>query len=89
MKLQYSLFHRSNGDQAVDHDWPILADSVGAVCCLILDRRIPPGVEEKNVICRGQVEADPAGLEGNQHDRRAIWGLKLVDRLLSNPCFAI
>ena len=49
---------------------PGLADPVGPVGRLLLDRRVPPAVDVDHVVGAGQVEAGAAGLEGEQEHRR-------------------
>ena len=46
-----------------------LADAVRAVDGLGLDGRVPPGVEQEDVVGGGQVQAEAAGLEADQEDR--------------------
>ena len=46
-----------------------LADPVGAVGGLVLDRGVPPAVEVDDVVGAGQVEAGAARLEREQEDR--------------------
>ena len=61
------------------HD-PRLADPVGAVGRLILDRRIPPAVEVEDVAGVGQVEPEAAGAQRHDQDPRlAARLLELVD----------
>jgi len=61
----------SASPRAVDHHGTSLADAVRAIGRLILDGRVPPRVEQENVIGGGEVEPGPAGLERDQHHRRA------------------
>jgi hypothetical protein len=49
---------------------PRLPDAVRPVGRLVLDRRVPPPVEVEHVRRRGQVQADAAGLEAEEQDRR-------------------
>ena len=66
----------SFGDQAVDHHRPVLADAVRAVGGLVLDGGVPPRVDQEHVVGGGEVEAGAAGLERDQHHRRAVVGLE-------------
>ena len=56
-----------------------LADAVGAVDGLGLDGRVPPGVEQVNVLGGGQVQAEAAGFEADQEDRAVGVGLEPLD----------
>ncbi|MNR56989.1 hypothetical protein D3C85_1776750 [compost metagenome] len=49
------LFDRVLGHQAVDGDRPLLAHAVGTVAGLVLDGRVPPGVEVDHIVGRRQV----------------------------------
>jgi|GEM_PF-6722289 len=40
-----------------------LADTMGPVDGLLLDRRVPPGIHDIDVVRCGQIEPDPASLE--------------------------
>ena len=65
------------------HD-PRLADAVGAVGGLVLDRRIPPAVEVEDVARGRQVEAEPAGAQRHdEHARVPIRFLEAVDDSLA------
>ncbi|WPL18820.1 hypothetical protein Thiowin_03911 [Thiorhodovibrio winogradskyi] len=49
------------GDQAVDGDLALLADAVGAIRGLILDRWVPSGVHVNHRVGGGEVEPRDAG----------------------------
>src|SRR5204862_5637382 len=51
------LFDRARGDQFIDKDGLCLADAVGAVGRLVLDRRVPPWVVMDHRIRRGEVQS--------------------------------
>jgi uncharacterized protein (DUF433 family) len=59
----------------VDLDGAVLADAVGAVGGLVLDGGVPPAVEVEDVGGGGEVEADTAGLEGDDEDGGLAVGL--------------
>src|SRR5687768_1369521 len=65
LELEHLLLDRVLGDQAVGEHVLGLADAVGAVDRLGLDGRVPPRVEEEDVLGGGEVEAQPAGLEAD------------------------
>src|SRR3954465_9121652 len=56
VQLQDTLLDAVLHDQAVDRDRPLLADPVRPVRGLVLDGRVPPGVEMHDIIGRGQVQ---------------------------------
>jgi hypothetical protein len=62
-------------------DWPMR--------CLRFDGRIPPGVEEIDIVGGGEVETDTAGLEAEQKQRRAVLGLEAFHALLAVPRLAV
>ncbi len=66
LELEDALLDRARRDQPVDEHGLVLADAVGAVGGLVLDRRVPPGIEQEDVVGRGEVEAGAAGLERDQ-----------------------
>jgi hypothetical protein len=55
---------------------------MGAIDRLGLDRRIAPGIVKDDDVGRGQVQADPAGLEADQ-EHGAVAGLECLDRALA------
>ena len=58
-----------------------LADAVRAVDGLGLDGRVPPRVEQVDVLGGGQVQAQAAGLEADQEDRAVGVVLEPLDPL--------
>ena len=52
---------------------------MGAIDGLRLDCRIPPGIEDEDVVGRRQVEAQAAGLEADQEERTVGVGLEALD----------
>ena len=58
-------------DQAVGEDALGLADPVRAVDRLRFDGGVPPGVEQVDVFRGRQVQAEAAGLQADQEDRRS------------------
>jgi len=61
---------RAGGHEPVNEDRLRLADPVGAVHCLTLDRRVPPRIIEDHRVGLGQGQADTARLEAEQEHRR-------------------
>ncbi len=66
MEGENLLLHRVAGDQTVGEHAAGLADTVGAVHGLRLHGGVPPGVEDVDVVGRGEVEALAAGLEAHE-----------------------
>ena len=66
LQLEHLLLDRVARDQPVGEHAARLADAVRAVDRLRLDRRVPPRVEQEDVVGRGQVQAQAAGLEADQ-----------------------
>ena len=69
--------------QAVGKHWPWLADAVSPVDRLHLDRRVPPGVQQKDVVGRCEVQAQATGLEADQEDTAIGILLEAVDVCLA------
>src|SRR5690606_2676453 len=67
------------GDEAIDHHGSILADAVGAIRRLVFHRGVPPRVEQKHVIGRGEVQAGAARLERDEEHGRPRRVLELGD----------
>ena len=78
MEPQDPLFDGVARDQAVEYDWPVLAYPMCAVRCLLLHGRVPPRVEQEDVIRGGQVQASAARPEREEHHGRSVLGLKAV-----------
>ena len=72
------FFDGSLRDEPVDDDGPGLTDSVGAVDGLRLDGRVPPRVEQDDVVGLDEVEPDTARLERDE-ERWRVAGAELVD----------
>ena len=69
------------GDEAVDVDVARLSDAVRPVDGLGLGRRVPPRVEQEDVVGLGEGQSDPAGLEADQEDRGRTRAERLDDGL--------
>jgi hypothetical protein len=67
------------GEELVDEDGFVLADAVGALGRLILDRRVPPGIVVDDRVGGSQIETGAAGFEANQEERH-LAPLKARDR---------
>jgi hypothetical protein len=66
---QHLLLDGAARDELDAVDGALLADAVGAVGGLVLDGRVPPGVEVDDHVRAGQVQARAAGLEADQEQR--------------------
>ena len=62
----YFFFDRVPGDQPVNGNRPFLTDPVGAVGCLVLHGRVPPGIHVDDVIGGGQVQPESAGFQADE-----------------------
>ena len=69
--------HQTCGDHV-----PRTSDAMGAVDRLCLHRWIPPGVEQVDVVGRGEVEAMSAGLQTDEEDRAGGIVLESIDTCL-------
>ena len=72
-----------SGDQLVDLDGAALADPVGPVGGLVLDRRVPPPVEMDDVGRGGEVEPGPTRLQRDEEQRRPLGILEPPDHLVA------
>jgi len=81
------LLSRAFGDQFVDEYRFVLADAVGAVGGLCLDRRVPPWVIVDNGIGLDEVEADAAGLEGDEEEV-GLTAAEALDRVFAFACLS-
>jgi len=57
------LLDRVLRDETVDGDRQTLADAMCAIRRLVLNGRIPPGIEQDDVVRRGEVQSRAIGLE--------------------------
>ena len=64
-----ALLERAGTHVLVDLHVARLADAERAVGGLVLDGRVPPAVEVEDVVRRGEVQAEAAGLEREHEDR--------------------
>src|SRR5690606_33817386 len=76
LQLEDPLLDRALCHQTMDEDGPLLADAMSPVGRLVLGRRIPPRVEEEDVVGGGQVEARSPRLQGGEENRRTVLRLK-------------
>ena len=79
LQLGDLLLDRVPRDQAVGEDVPRLADAVRAVDRLRFDGRIPPRIEQEDVVGGGEVQAEAAGLQADQEHAAVRVGLKPLD----------
>ena len=70
MEGEDALFDTTLHDQAVDRHRPLLADAMGTVRRLILDRRIPPRIEVNDIIRSRQVQPGATGPPADQEQVR-------------------
>jgi hypothetical protein len=85
LQLQHLLFHRVSRDQPVGEDRPRLSDAVRAVDRLRLHRRIPPRIQQKHVLRRRQIQAQPARLQADQKQLAIGTVLEVLDASLAVP----
>src|SRR3546814_143008 len=57
------FFDGAGADQPDGDDVFLLADAVNAVNRLVFDCRVPPGIDEINVVSLGEIQAGAAGFE--------------------------
>ena len=67
--------------EATDDDLLGLADPVAAVHRLLLDGRVPPRVHQEDGAGGAEVQPDPAGLEREQEDLRALRFARLAAKV--------
>ena len=72
LEQEDALLYGALSDQSVDNDRAILTDTMGTVGSLILDCRVPPGIDEKDVIGSGEVQSGAASLERDEEHRRSL-----------------
>ena len=83
-----ALFDGADGDEFVDLYFALLADAVGAVGGLVFDGGVPPAVEMEHVAGGGQIEAEPAGSQREDENRRLAGGLESVDHFIATASAA-
>src|SRR5207244_4510920 len=66
-----------------------LPDAMRAVNRLRLDGRVPPGIEQEDVVGTGQVQADAARLKADQEELAGWIRLKLFHARLAIARFAV
>ena len=72
VEFQNAFFHRIACNQSMDDNRSGLADSVRAIGRLIFHRRVPPGIEEEDMIGGRQVEPGAPGFERDEHHGSAF-----------------
>ncbi len=62
----HDLFlYRILRDEAVYRDRVFLAYAVTPIDGLVLDSRVPPGIQEKGIVCLGKIQTQPPCLKGD------------------------
>src|SRR6267142_4682892 len=82
LEFIHFLLDRTGRHQAVDKNRLVLADAMRTINRLLLDSRIPPGIENNYRVGGGQVQPDPAGLQADQENLAGAV-LKAFDRALA------
>ena len=67
LKGQKALLHRLCCDQVIHEYGAVLSQAMGSIGGLVFDGRIPPGIEEEDMIGGSEVEAEPTGAQGYEH----------------------
>jgi hypothetical protein len=84
-----AFFHRFFRYQVIHQHGTILSEAMGTISRLLLDGRVPPGIEQKHMISGSEIEAEPAGSEGNEHHRGALCVLETVHHSGSISCRSV
>jgi hypothetical protein len=84
VQVENLFFDRVAHDESVDGDGTLLADAVGAVAGLILDRRIPPWIKVNNIIGGREIQPCAARPQTDQ-EQVALPRLESRDPLFPLP----
>jgi hypothetical protein len=79
LELEHFLFDGVLGNQPIGEHLARLADAMRAIDRLRFDRRVPPRIEQEDVLGGGEVEAEAARLEADQEQLAVRIGLEAVD----------
>ncbi len=79
VKFENPFFDGVTRDQSMDDDGSLLADAMGAVGGLGFDGRIPPRVEQENMVGGSEIQPGASGSKRKQHDRWTVLRLEVVD----------
>src|SRR5690606_4699672 len=77
------LLDRSAGQESRHGDWAGAADAVGAVDGLVFDGRVPPAIEQEDIVGKLQVESDAPRAIAHQDDAAARVVAKLLDHTVA------
>src|SRR5262249_12209471 len=69
LQFEHAFLDRALRDELIDEDRFVLADAVGAIGRLVLDRRVPPGIVMDDRVGGSEVETGATGLEADQEER--------------------
>jgi hypothetical protein len=84
-----AFFHCVFRYQVIHQNGTILSEAMGTISRLLLNGRVPPGIEQKHMIGGSEIEAEPAGSKGNEHYRWALYILETVHNSGSIPCRSV
>ena len=69
LQLQYFLFDRVAGNQAIGKNLALLTDAMRAVYSLSLDSGVPPRVENEDIVGCGEVQTHAPSLQADKEQR--------------------
>ena len=85
LQLDDAVFDRARDEHAVDFDWSDLANAVRTVNRLLLDVRIPEGIENDHTVGDIEVQTCIAGFQRHQHDAHVLASIfEVVDSVASH-----
>ena len=83
LQLQDALFHSVPRHQAIGEHRFVLADAVRTVDRLGFGRRVPPRVENEDIVGGGEVESDPPSFEADEEHLAVRIGLETFDAIIA------
>ena len=79
-QFHHFFFNRMAHEQPHNGHFLLLADPMRTIGCLIFHRRIPPGIQVKDVRGFGEIEPLAAGFETQQKNRRCAAFLEFMNQ---------
>ena len=76
LQLEHALFDGVLRDQAIGEHVPLLSDPVCAIDGLSFYSGVPPGIEEKDVLSRGEIQPYSARLQADEKQPALRVGLE-------------
>src|SRR5690606_2753823 len=83
LQLKYLFLYGISCNELVREDLLALPDTMGAVYGLGFHGRIPPGIEDENIVCFRKIQPQATGFDGDQKNPKVRLAVEALHLLFS------